>query len=302
MLVLRSEGLLCRIDPRHGAEVVELVELDGGRQLLGRTPFATGVPVAGDLDEETWTRAYRGGWQFLTPNAGNACEVDGEEHGFHGRASNDPWDVVESGESAAELAWRGHGVAVRRGFSLSGRRLDVRTTLEADGDAAIAIAAEHISFGAELLDPAVELELPGGRAWEQSEADGPVEPPANAAAWPSARLLDGSEEQVAALDRSVERGRFLALADVPAGPVRVRNRATGLAARLDWDRAAFPCMWIWHENRATDWLWGRRTEILVVEAATVPHALGLAAAAEAGQAMRIEPGEQREFNFSIEVE
>ena len=48
---------------------------------------------AGDLDETAWTARYRGGWQLALPNAGTACEVGGSDHGFHGRASNDPWQV-----------------------------------------------------------------------------------------------------------------------------------------------------------------------------------------------------------------
>lgn len=302
MLVLRSDGLLCRLDPRHGAEIVELVELDGGRQLLGRTPFASGVPVPGDLDEETWTRAYRGGWQLLTPNAGNACVVDGTPHGFHGRASNDPWDVVEATDGAATLRWTGHGLEVTRTVALAGRRLDVRTRVEAVADVAHAVVAEHISFGAELLDPTVEIDLPGGRVWEQSETTGPTAPPDDAGDWPTARLLDGTDEQVAVLDLAEPRGRFLALADVPAGPVSVRNRATGLTVRLDWDRAAFPFMWMWHENRATEWLWSRKTEIFVIEAATVPHALGLEQAIASGHAICLNRGMHREFVFTVEVD
>jgi len=301
VLILRSEGLLCRIDPAHGGEIVELVELRAGRQLLGRTPFSTSAPQAGDLDEETWTAGYRGGWQLLAPNAGNACSLDGTTHGFHGRASNDPWSVVRSDERTAVLAWTGHGLAIEREVRLEGQRLTATSTVTATHGTAQLVAAEHISFGAELLDPAVELTLPGGRVWEQSETTGPAEPPASAAEWPHASRLDGTTEPVDRLQSAVARTCFLALAEVPPGPVTLRNPKTGLTVALLWTREAFPFMWIWHENRESQGIWGGRTELLVIEAATVPHALGLATASDHHQELRIEPGQPRVFTFAVEV-
>jgi hypothetical protein len=96
VLVLRSDDVLARVDPGHGAEVLDLVDLRSGRQLLGRPPFGSEPPAPGDLDERAWTAAWRGGWQGCLPNAGSACTVDGVRHGFHGRASNDPWTLLES--------------------------------------------------------------------------------------------------------------------------------------------------------------------------------------------------------------
>ena len=125
MIVLRSAEVLIRVDPAHGGEILDLVDLRTGRQLLGRPPFGSTVPVAGDLDEGTWTAAYRGGWQVLLPNAGNACRVDGRRHGFHGRASNDPWSVEERDESSVTLAWSGQGVAARRRLRLADGGLSV---------------------------------------------------------------------------------------------------------------------------------------------------------------------------------
>jgi hypothetical protein len=90
MITLASEGILVRADPTHGGEILDLIDLDTGRQLLGRPPFGSDRPCGGDLDEETWTRSYRGGWQTVLPNAGNACTVAGSAYGFHGRGSVDP--------------------------------------------------------------------------------------------------------------------------------------------------------------------------------------------------------------------
>jgi len=38
MIVLRSDGVLARLDPRPGGAILDLVDLATGRQLLGRPP------------------------------------------------------------------------------------------------------------------------------------------------------------------------------------------------------------------------------------------------------------------------
>ncbi len=152
MIILRSTHIMARIDPAHGAEVVDLIDLATGRQALGRPPFSSDVPRGGDLDEETWTRSYRGGWQMLTPNAGNSSRVGAVQHGFHGRASNDPWIVQSANESSATLVWTGHGITVTRRFE-AGDSLRVSVTMKALDKRVPAVVVEHIALGYELLDP-----------------------------------------------------------------------------------------------------------------------------------------------------
>ena len=65
MIILQSDDLVVRVDAGHGGEILDLVDLRTGRQLLGRPPFGSTLPRGGDLDEVTWTEAYRGGWQSV---------------------------------------------------------------------------------------------------------------------------------------------------------------------------------------------------------------------------------------------
>jgi hypothetical protein len=290
VIVLRSPDLLIRLDPTHGGEILDLVELRTGRQLLGRPPFGSTAPVAGDLSEEEWTAAYRGGWQVVLPNAGSACTVDGVAHGFHGRASNDPWSVEEVDESAARLSWAGHGLRVRRRLALHDGGLAVSVEATATAHTAL-VALEHVALGLELLDPGVELELPGGRAFELDEAAGPPEPPSDAASWPGIRLLDGSVERADRWPLERERSRLYCVAELPAGRAVVRNAGRGNGLELTWDAGFLRHIWIWHEVRTYGGPWRGQTELLAVEPASVPHPLGLATAIEHGQARRLDPGE-----------
>ena len=298
MINLASGSVALRIDPRHGAEVLDLLDLRSGRQLLGRPPFASDEPRPGELDEATWTRSYRGGWQVLIPNAGNACVVDGVEHGFHGRASADSWQVVAQAADAATLAWNGHDLLVERTFELRDDVVSVSSTVTAERTAPL-LWVEHVGLGIELLDPAVEIELPGGRAYEVDEQTGPTEPPANAAEWPEVRLLDGTLERADRAELRTDRSRFLIVARVPEGRVAVRNRDRGQGVELRWDTDWLPHMWIWHEVRTSGGPWRRHAEILAVEPASVPHSLGLETAHAHGQAHLLEAGQRRSTELEL---
>lgn len=292
MLVLRSSAVLTRLDPAHGAEILDLVDLSTGRQLLGRPPFASAEPRSGALDEETWTASYRGGWQCVTPNAGNACDVAGERHGFHGRASHEPWAVLHATPQQAVVGWSGHGLEVTRTVAVDSRGVSVETVWRAVAERAELVAVEHLAVGIELLEPEVELRLPTGRAWELSEQEGPTRPPPAAPRWPEALLLDGGIERADVWPIDRERTRLLAVADLPEGRAEIVNRGTGQGLRLEWDARALPHMWIWHETRASGGPWRHATELLVVEPASVPHSLGLERALAEGQAVRLRAGEE----------
>jgi hypothetical protein len=298
VIVLRSPELLVRLDPAHGGEILDLVDLRTGRQLLGRPPFSSLEPVGGDLDEEAWTARYRGGWQLAAPNAGSACVVDGVRHGFHGRASNDPWEVLESSAASCGLRWSGHGLRIERRLALQDSGLEISVEVTGTAERAPLVALEHIALGAELLDPEVAIELPGGRAFELSEADGPPEPPASAPPWPEALLLDGSLERCDRWPIATRRSRLLAVADLPEGRAAVRNITTGQGFELAWEADWLRHLWLWHEVRTYGGPWRQAAELLVVEPSSVPHSLGLATAVERGQARWLAKGESLAYRLT----
>lgn len=292
MIVLRSGGVLARLDPQHGGEILDLVDLETGRQLLGRPPFPSLEPRSGALDEETWTDRYRGGWQTVTPNAGNSCTVAGERHGFHGAASNAPWQVLELQSSAATLRWTGHGLEVTREVSARADVLSVETEWRALSDGAAFLAVEHLVAGLELISPAATVRLPGGQAFELSETTGPARAPASAPSWPDVLLLDGSTEQADRISLDLAGGRFVAVEALPAGWYEVVNDLTGQGLRVEWDVAALPHLWIWREVRASGGRWRGQAELLGLEPASVPHSLGLERALAERQAIVLAAGER----------
>ena len=300
MIVLRSEELLALVDPSHGAEILELIHVPTGRRVLGRPPFATERPAAGDLAEDVWTASYRGGWQLAAPNAGAVSRVGDVEHGFHGRASNDPWKVLAVEPSRATVEWRGHGLALHRTVELTGSDVVARLRVEALQPAAL-VVLEHVALGIELLEPEVEIGLPAGLAYELSETDGPPVPPPDATRWPDVLLLDGSRERGDRWPLDRPRSRLLAVADLPEGRVRVRNTRTGMTVDFTWDASWLRHVWIWHEARAYGGRWRGQAELLAIEPTSVPHPLGLAVAIEHGQALELGAGETAAYELRLAV-
>lgn len=290
MIVLGTDDLLVRVDPAHGGEILDIVVPRTGAQYLGRPPFASLPPLHGDLDEEAWTGSYRGGWQTVAPNAGNACTVDGTVHGFHGAASTSGWQVLEPSADAVMLAWTGHGLAAERRLAIDGGALTIDTRWRATVRPTSMIWVEHLTVGVQVLSPEVEIRLPGGRGFELSETDGPAWPPEEAPAWPDLLLLDGSVERADRWPLDRPHARFGCVADLPEGRVEVRNAVTGEGLVVEWDVAVLPHLWLWHEVRASGGPWRGHGEMLGLEPASVPHSLGLARALAEGQAHRVEPG------------
>jgi hypothetical protein len=291
MVVLASDRLLVRIDAGHGAEILDLIDLETGRQLLGRPPFGSAPPLTGDRDEEVWTRSYRGGWQTVLPNAGNPCQVDGEYHGFHGCASADRWRLSEADPTHAELRWRGHGLAVTKRITV-GDAIRVDYDISAERSRVPLAAIEHLAVGVELLEPEVVIDLRAAATYELDERTGPVSPPAGCAQWPEFTPLRGQAERADSWPIATPRSRLLVATDVRAGWCAVRNPARDQGLALRWDQSTFGHCWMWQEIRMTDGPWRRQAETLVIEPASVPHTLGLARAIEEAQAIWLDDGER----------
>jgi galactose mutarotase-like enzyme len=299
MLVLRSDDVMARVDPRHGAEVLDLVDLRSGRQLLGRPPFGAELPVPGDLDEDPWTAAWRGGWQGCLPNAGNPCDVNGTRHGFHGRASNDPWQVEEAAAARCVASWEGHGLRAERRIEAAGGGLGITTRVTALEEGTPMVALEHLSLGLELIEPGVEVTLPGGRASELDEQLGPAVPPDDAPEWPEIALAGGARERGDRFQLTETRARVYVVRDVSEGRALVRNTGRDQAVEITWSADVLPHLLVWHEARGTGGVWRNATEVLCIEPCSVPHLLGLAAALEAGQARPLAKGAEMSWTMTL---
>jgi hypothetical protein len=300
VIELRSTDLVVEIDPDHGAEIIEVIDSRTGFRLLGHPPFDAEAPCGGDLDEESWTARYRGGWQLLCPNAGNASQVGPARHGFHGRASIDPWELISAGPDRALLRWSGHGLELSRSVTLQRDTIAVELQWRATGAPAPLVAVEHVVFGRAMLDPACVISAEAV-AHELSETDGPVWPPADATPWPGVRRRDGTVTPSGSQSLQPPRAGLAVLTGWTQGRATLANAAARVSVELEWDAARLGAVWLWEEIRASGGIWDQQTELLGFELASVPHSLGLARAVEEGQAWWAQPDEPGGYRMTMRV-
>jgi hypothetical protein len=199
------------------------------------------------------------------------------------------------------MAWSGHGLTFERRIELVDDRVDVTVVVDALEEETPLAVVEHVGFGVSLLDPAVELELPGGRTFEFSEETGPADPPDDAGAWPVARMLDGGERRCDRWSAAEPDFALISVADVAGGWAILTNVERDAGVELRWDVHMLPHLWIWHEERATLPLFRRATEMLALEPASTPHSLGLAEAIAHDQAHLVTPGEPKKYRCGLRI-
>ena len=291
------------IDEDQGGEIIH-VGPDGGN-ILAHYDWDAPIPASrsssydagGPLD---WLSSYRGGWQCLVPNAGDACVVDGVPLPFHGEWSRTRVEVAEvTAERAVLRAGTRLPLTVERVVEVLSDHDTVRvqTTLRNDAAAPVAyIWGEHPAFA---LGAGARLHIPADRVEVDATPPGPLSDlvPAASARWPQVPTDAGHADLATVPDASE---RFCYLVDVPESwAVAIDGER---AISLAWDREAFPHLWFWQERGGSGFPWYGRPGITAVEPATHwPSTNGLAGAIERGQARIIEPGASASSWMSIGV-
>lgn len=275
MLELRSANLEVVIDPGHGAEIVSLIDRRTSTSLLAASPRGRSTLIQGELTLEEWEAGYRGGWQVLTPNAGDACQLEGEAHGFHGRASTDPWTLESIDDSSVRLAWKGHSLRVVRRVVVDGTTLSVETSWSTNSLSPVPmINVEHLALGPAFLSHDVRVSMPGTQ--------------------PNASEID--------LRADTPASDFRVVGPFDKGLVEVVSEGDGPRAAIRWDASELPYLWFWHENLVPDGVFGPSGRVLGLEPASVRSEAGLARAVESGQATWISAGEVVTRKISLEIE
>ena len=105
MILLKKEPLTIHINERLGAEIAQ-IEVSGIELLAfydWESPVAVSKSSTYGKQRHDWLSEYRGGWQFLMPNAGPECEVDGVNIPFHGEWSRTQVDIIAQTESMVRV-------------------------------------------------------------------------------------------------------------------------------------------------------------------------------------------------------
>lgn len=261
----------------------------GGREVLAHMPW-TARPLGPAADERTWVESWNGGWQLLIPNAGERSGQSQPPQGFHGNASVQPWQVIDSDDAHCTLEWSEAGLSVRRVITLTGSGLLVTTQMTNDSAAEIpVIATEHCILGADALASEGSLGCSGSVEVEQLDYSGaPLNAPA--VAWAGADL--------AAVGSDTPAGLFVLHG---VGDEGVEYRTSKLALRLTWDATSLPYMWLWRELQATqDEPWCGKVRALGLEPSNTNHGLGLDFELSRGTTKHIPPGQSLTWWMRLE--
>lgn len=279
-LELASNELRTVLLPEKGCDIISLVHVRSGLDLLWKTPWGGGrVPPHAADSYEAWVRASPGGWQLLLPNGGAACVEHGVEWGFHGEAALVPWSVEEVSGRAAHLrtALTTAPLEVEREVVVDGTtlRIDERV-INRGGSEIDLIWTHHPAFGAPFLEAGCTISAAARTLVADPVAPGGLLEPGARGAWPHQDLtrVPGPEEPRAVL-------AYLTDFDEPT--YTISNPRLGLSVSLSWLADLFPHAWLWQEIHASPGFpWYRRAYVTAIEPSTTFPARGVTASREAG--------------------
>ncbi len=307
MITICNRALELTLNPQVGGTITSIVHVATGLSVLGKVPWDTLAAPLGSLaarDETEWLTRYSGGWPLLFPNAGDACEVDGVFHGFHGEASISPWDASAVGNTIhLSRRFLTVPVAMQRTVALDGETVIVEESVEMLGTEPVDVMwGHHPTFGSDLLDGPIAITSGAGRV----TADEAYDPPANLflpGGSGALHAMPGKHGSADAAHPAAPLAALLYLEDFSTAWASIRRLDNAIAIELSWDKNRFPCAWLWFELKGTAAApWNGRTSLIGLEPNTTKPAYGLAhAKARGSNLLRLEPGSRHHARIALRV-
>jgi hypothetical protein len=287
VIALHNNRLTVSLDESRGAEITQIAV--GPVELLAHyswdSPIAMSRSTSYGKHRHDWLSEYRGGWQFLIPNAGPECEVDGVKLPFHGEWSRTSVDVIAQSDSMVRVrAGTRLPITVTREISLRENpdRVEIATHVHNQSDEFTSyIWGEHPAFQAFAGD---SIDLPAASVADASGA--------SLGRWP----LEGSG-CLDVLNDSAPHESVHFITDLDHGWAALRRSEVGVA--MAWDARDFPHVWLWREHGSTGFPFYGRASLVAIEPACSWPGIGLAEARLRGQAIGLAPGAMRSTKMSL---
>jgi len=293
--VLENGILSVAVLPEKGADIVALVDLASGVDVLFKAPGGLGP-----RGEPEFLDNYEGGWQELFPSAGDASSYRGEAIPFHGEVATLPWEFRVERQDDDEVAVRFSVDCRRTPFRLERVMglargsptlvLDERAT-NLSGSGAHLVWGHHCVVGPPLVERGARLDVPAGtivtvpEVWEETAR---LEP-GQRSPWPAARLRAGGTVDLRDVP-GPEAGSHddVYLTDLAAGYAAVENPRLGLRFQLDFELRLFRWVISWQPYGGAEAMPLAGSYALGIEPWT--SRLPLGEAVEAGEAVELAPG------------
>jgi hypothetical protein len=240
--------------PDRGAEIVELIHVATGIDVLFHAPWGLappGAPPREGSGGHAFLEGYAGGWQELFPSVNDPCSYRGEQIPFHGEVATLPWSVEppDDGALRCHVDSRSTPLRLERRMRLEGSELMLEEVVTNRGsEEAYLVWGHHCVLGPPLVEAGARLRVPARtivtvpELWEDTAR---LEP-GQRSRWPNAALRAGGTADLSVI-RGPEDGSHddVYLTDLEAGWAEVENARLGLAFRLHFDPQVFRWLISW---------------------------------------------------------
>lgn len=298
---LVSDELAVTVDVGRGADIIGLVDQTSGVDVLFSLPrIGSRIQC---VDGDSWREFhanYRGGWQLILPNGGDACNLGGSEFAFHGEAWRRPWQADGVSANSARLSVRLETapLLVERRLEVNGRvlRIEEAVTNEASEPAAV-MWSHHPAFGAPLLAAGARVYAGARRFMADFLAPGTFLAAGERFPWPFVTSTKGETVDLSVIPSPHEHRALLGyLTDFDRPFYALVNPALDLGVGLVWDQGLFAHAWLWQELSATPGFpWHGRAYVMAIEPATTIPGHGLAVSKDrGGRPLVLGPKQRRE--------
>ena len=300
-LRLENQYITVVVNPINGGTISHIGNsLDPTTNVLAwyewDAPEPMSVAYPENESETHWLSRYRGGWQFLTPNAGNECVHEGQRHSCHGESSILPWTIVSKSNDQVTLE-----VTI---FD----SLRVQRILEIDSENAIFRVHTQITNTTQVVQEIVIVEHIAFQGSTEARIDAPEK---STWAFPKGFEEDGGEPMLwsesgkgrpdlrAPIESAYERLAFLHSGN--EGWVKIVDKERGTGALLTWDKKIFPFLWYWQERFSPRFPFFKRAEITGLEPASCYPDDALTGASKGGRSTFISAGQNVAFTTQVEL-
>lgn len=298
---LESEYISVLVDPANGGTIRHIGRDSNAKNNVlawyeWKEPDPLPLEYAEGESHKHWISRYRGGWQFLTPNAGNECVVNGKHHSFHGESSILPWKVTTRKNDLLIMELNiFNSLHLKRSLSLHPTKsiLHCETEIVNISQAPQEIVmVEHVAFQGSSTS---EVSAPEESSWvfpKEYEEDG-----VDAMLWKDSGI-DRPDLRIPIKNKFV---RLVFLHEGNEGWVSIFDKQRGIGARLKWDVEKFPYLWFWQERFSPGFPFYGRAEITGLEPASCHPNEALAGASKSGRSTFIPVNEKIYFNLDLEI-
>ena len=314
---LDSDVLHLTVLVSKGADIYRFIHKPSGLDFLWKNPVGLWPPGAPPHDGSGgfgFLEDYEGTWQELFPSVNDPTIYQGREIPFHGEVALLAWTWQIVTETPDEIAVRFSVETRQTTFRLERlmrlRRGEARLTLEETvtnigPDTQHFVWGHHCVVGGPWLEAGCVLDLPARtittieQIYEEKTAR---LAPGQHSAWPMAAGRTGEAIDLSTIPGPEAHSHDdVYLTDLTAGFAAVRNPRLGLGFRLTWDPAVFRWIISWQPYGGAEAAPFKGLAYAVgIEPWISQKPLGAAAAA--GEARALSPGETFTTTLTAEIE